>query len=94
MNVLRNTASCMVGCFLCLLVVIHVEFVLWCTIASGLCTVLSLIQEIPLSCQGTLGILTFLIKFIYLAIWAIQGYPRDLSYVQAFRVFSEFLYGS
>ena len=39
------------------------------------------IQETPLSCQGTLGILTFLIKFIYLAIWAIQGYPRDLSHV-------------
>ena len=54
-------------------------------------TVLSLIQELPLSCQGTLGILTFLIKFIDLAIWAIQGYPRDLSHVEAFRVFSEFL---
>ena len=56
-------------------------------------TVLSLIQELPLSCQGTLGILTFLIKFIYLAIWAIQGYPRDLSSRFCFRSF-RFVYGA
>ena len=32
-------------------------------------TVLSLIQELPLSCQGTLGILTFLIKSVMGRLW-------------------------